>query len=443
MRGIKRAGILMLAVVLMFAFSTSVLFAKGTQEKQKAAAGKKEAAPAGKVVVNYWSRKTGSDGDVFSEFIKGFNTANPNIEVKMQVLPWGEYYGKVRASILTGNAPEVFDVSVYSPPMFLKYVESFTKEDFTKAGINMADYAASAWEAVKFNGKYYGFPDGIVPLGFYYNPVLFKAAGLNPSTPPKNLKEFVEQGKKLTKDTNGDGKINQWSIIMTDNNMMRTWFWESILDQNGKSLLNADKTKANFNNKAGLDAINVFLDMSRKYGIAPKVPGNSGNAFITKLAAMDFDGVWTRKMFKDKITFATAPMPQLGSVKPAIWSSMDIFLFPKGYRTKNPAKWEATMSFAKWVMSKKFQLEYTKAAGQLASRLDALNDPELRADPHVNGFLEEVSSGMVVYAPALKTTQEIYGVISESLAAVFAGKLSAEKALAQSEKQVNQILARK
>ncbi len=443
MKGIKRAGILVLAMVLMFAFGTSALFAKGTQEKQKAAGEKGAAATTGKVIVNYWSRKTGSDGNAFAEYIKGFNADNPGIEVKMQVLPWGEYYGKVRAAILTGNAPEVFDVSVYSPPMFLKYVESFSKEDFAKLGINMSDYAASAWEAVKFDGKYYGIPDGIVPLAFFYNPDLYKAAGLNPSKPPTNLKELVEQGKKLTKDTNGDGKINQWAVVLTDNGMMRTWFWESVLDQNGGSLLNADKTKAAFNNKAGLDAINVFLDMSRKYGIAPKVPGNSGNAFLTKMAAMDFDGCWTRKMFQDKVTFATAPMPQLGSVKPAVWSSMDIFLYPKGYRTKDPAKWKAVMAFSKWVMGKKFQLDYTKAAGQLASRLDVLKSPELLSDPHVSGILKQISSGMVVFAPALKTTQEIYGIISESLSAVFAGKLSAEKALAQSEKQVNDVLARK
>ncbi len=442
MRGIKRAGIFILAIVLMFAFGTSVLFAKGTQEKQPAAGGK-GVATTKKVVVNYWSRKTGSDGTVFAEFIKGFNTDNPGIEVKMQVLPWGEYYGKVRAAILTGNAPEVFDVSVYSPPMFLPYVESFTKDDFAKIGINLSDYAENAWEAVKFGGKYYGFPVGIVPYGFYYNPNLYRNAGLNPDKPPTNLKEFVEQGKKLKKDTNGDGKINQWAIILTDGNISRTWVWESILDQNGGSLLNKDKTKAAFNNKAGLDAINIILDFSRKYGIAPKVPGKNETAFIAGKAAIVFDGVWARKMFQDKVTFATAPMPQLGSVKPAVWSSMDIFLFPKGYHTKNPAKWEAAMTFAKWVMGEKFQLAYTKAAGQLASRLDTLNNTELRADSHVSGFLEEISSGMVVYAPALKTTQEIYGIVGSSLSAVIAGKLSPEKALAQSEKQVNQVLARK
>jgi multiple sugar transport system substrate-binding protein len=41
---------------------------------------------------------------------------------------------------------------------------------------------------------------------------MFKAAGLDVNAPPKTWDEFLAYAKKLTRNTDGDGKIDQWGF---------------------------------------------------------------------------------------------------------------------------------------------------------------------------------------------------------------------------------------
>ncbi|NOX97547.1 MAG: extracellular solute-binding protein [Nitrospirae bacterium] len=304
-------------------------------------------------------------------------------------------------------------------------------------GIKMSDYVKRPWDIVKFNGKYYGIPLGIIPLGIFYNKDMFKKAGLDPEKPPRNLEEFIEYGKKLTKDTDGDGKIDQWGFMNDIWPMGKVWVWESILVQNGGSLLNAEKTKAAFNNKAGLDALNIMLDFSRKDKIAPPGVSDAGTAFLTGKAAMYISGIWMVPTFKDKLPLGTGALPQFGSQRPAVWSSLDLYLFPK-HRRKDKERWKATITYTQWVAGPEGQKFYAQMF--LPTRLDILNSPFVQADPYMSAFAKAVDS--TFFPPALKDTQEIYDSIASPLDAAFAGTISAEEALAQAEKQTNRILAR-
>jgi len=398
------------------------------------------AMAAQKQVVRYWSRKSGPDHTVTAEMVAYFNKTHPNIQVKAQFMTWGgAYYGKVRASILGGNPPELFDVAAYAPPMFRNNVESFTKEELAQMGINVSDYVQSAWDVVKYKGRYYGTVNSILPLGLFYNKEMFRKAGLNPNKPPRNLKEFIEYGKKLTKDTNGDGKIDQWGFMFNNSMNSTPWEWESILVQSGGSLLNKEMTRATFNNKLGIDALNLCLDLSRKYKIAPLTLSDSWMAFAAKKVAMIVSGPWMISGFRNKVDLGTAPLPQLGSKRPAAWSSIDAYFFPKGKR-KNTKRWNATMTYAKWVLGPEGQKFYTRM--HIPSRLDVLNSPQEKALPYMSAFAKEVADGAIYYATPQKDMQEIYGILWSNLQGAFAGKMTAQQALAKAESGINRVLAR-
>jgi len=398
------------------------------------------AIAAEKQIVNYWSRKGGPDHLVVQEMVKEFNRIQSEIEVKVQFMTWGgAYYGKVRSSILAGKPPQIFDVAAYAPPMFRDYVESFTEDELAKMGIKVSDYVQSAWDVAKYKGRYYGTVYGILPLGLYYNKDMFEAAGLDPNKPPTNLDEFLSYAKKLTKDTDGDGKVDQWGFMLRNAMNSTPWEWESILVQSGGSLLNADMTKAAFNTKAGRDALNLMLDFSRKHKIAPPTLADAWKAFATKKVAMIFSGPWLIPGFKEKVRFGTAPMPQFGSVRPAAWSSLDMYFFPKGWR-KDTKKWEATMNYASWVAGDEGMKFYAKMF--VPTRLKELKSPIVTENPYMAGFAKEVEAGAIYFAPAHKDMQEIYGIVWNNLQGAFAGKMSAEEALSKAEEQVNRILAR-
>lgn len=395
---------------------------------------------ADKVVVNYWSRKAGPDHAIVEEMVEQFNKTHPGIEVKFQVMPWGAaYYSKIRSSILAGNPPEIFDVAVYAPPMFRQHVESFSKQELEAMGIQERDHLWTAMEPVRFDDRYYGISLGMLPLGLYYNKDLFSRAGLDPEKPPRNLAEFVECGKKLTKDTNGDGKVDQWGFMVGKTANPNLWIWESILVQNGGSLFNKEKTKAAIHSKAGLEALNIMLDFSRKYKISPPTLSDSAAAFVAKKVGMFIGGIWMVPSFKKKVpSSAAAPVPQFGSRTPAAWSSMDIYLYPKGKR-KETKKWKATMTYSQWVAGAEGQKFYAQFF--LPTRLETLKSPAIQADPYMSRFA--AGSGNLFFPPAHPSTQEIYDITWNAIQGAFAGTLTAEKALAQAEEQANKVLAQK
>jgi len=389
--------------------------------------------------VNYWSRHGSSDVAIMQKMVSEFNAANPDIDVKLQFLTWGgAYYGKVRSSILAGNPPQIFDVAAYAPPMFYDNVESFSAKELADIGIDLNDYVPSAWDAVKYKDRYYGTVNAILPLGFYYNKDLFTAAGLDPNKPPTNLKEFLDDAQKLTKDTNGDGKIDQWGFMLRNNFVPTPWIWESILVQNGGSILNQDLTKASFNDKAGVDALNLMMDFSRKYQIAPPTLSDTTTAFVAGKVAMVVNGPWNIAGYKGKINFGTSPMPQFGSEKPAAWSSLDIYFFPKGSR-ENAANWKATTTFAGWAAGPGGGKYYAQMF--LPSLLSVLNDTVMK-DPYMSGFAKAAAANEIYFPQAHKDMQEIYAAIWSNLQAAFAGEVSAEEALKTAEEQTNAILNR-
>ena len=75
--------------------------------------------------------------------------------------------------------------------------------------------------------------------GLFYNKKLFEKAGLQP---PKTWSEFVDTAKKLTKDTNGDGKIDQWGVAIEGASITESAHFAFILGrQNGGELFDGGK----------------------------------------------------------------------------------------------------------------------------------------------------------------------------------------------------------
>jgi multiple sugar transport system substrate-binding protein len=84
---------------------------------------------------------------------------------------------------------------------------------------DQSDFQSSAVQTFTFGKKQFGVPRGGIPTGIFYNKDLFDKAGL--PYPPSDWEDpswtwdkMLEYAKKLTLDTNGDGKIDQWGISL-------------------------------------------------------------------------------------------------------------------------------------------------------------------------------------------------------------------------------------
>ena len=150
-----------------------------------------------------------------NEGMREFQKQHPDIKVIMEPVSYREKETKYTVESAAGRAPDVFHVHAFSLPMF--FGKGFAK-DLTpfiqKEGTGFID----AWyplpiELMQHNGKIHAMPGDYMTMVLFYNTEMFKAAGLNPDKPPKTWKQFLSYAQKLTRDTNGDGKIDHWGFM--------------------------------------------------------------------------------------------------------------------------------------------------------------------------------------------------------------------------------------
>jgi len=387
---------------------------------------------AEKQIVNYWSRKTGPDQMVIQEAVDAFNKQNPQIEVKFQVMPWGAaYYSRIRTAILSGQPPEVFDIAPWVGPYFLPYVQTFTEADLSSLGIRKGDFSTEAIDGVRLGGRYVGIPLSLLPLGLYYNKELFKKAGLDPERAPRDFKEFLDFAKKLTRDTDGDGKTDQWGWMLGSSLNPNVWLWESILVSNGGSLLSKDLTEVAFDGKEGIEALQLLLDLVQVHKVAPQELGDPAKLFVAGKLGMTVGGIWMIPAYKGKVPFGVAPLPQFGSKRPAAWCSLDVYLLPKPH--------PQALAFSKWMAGPQGQKYYAKI--HLPARLEILRSPAVTDDPHFSALAKGL--GQIFMPAPQKDLMEIYDRVWKAVQSAYNLSLSAPKALEQAAKESKEILERK
>jgi multiple sugar transport system substrate-binding protein len=160
----------------------------------------------------------------------------------------------------------------------MKKWESFANNDVGKGIL----------ELCRANQKgYYCMPWNVVVLYLYCRVDLFEAAGV---AYPETMDQFYQACKDLTRDTNNDGKIDQYGFAMRGAAGGHT-SWASLVfnaDANA-SYLTADG-KPGFNTQAVIDANQKFIDLY-KNGYCPPSSITDGmqgiqQNFTTGVAAM-------------------------------------------------------------------------------------------------------------------------------------------------------------
>ena len=98
----------------------------------------------------------------------------------------------------------------------------------------------------------------------------FEEAGLDV---PTTWDEFLECAKALTKDSDGDGEIDQWGFSMVgSNNSSGQSRFMSYLWSNGCNCVSYDEDSETWKADLGdniLDLVSFWTDMNNEYGVVP------------------------------------------------------------------------------------------------------------------------------------------------------------------------------
>lgn len=213
-----------------------------------------------KVIIRYasWAslpkqRKLGQ------EVIGVFEAEYPDIQVKVE---FAETPEKIIVEMAGGTAPDVFywiagDLAPLISKRTVLDLRPFIEED----KIDLSRFFSNTVKAVEYKGGIYAYPLHCSTQVLFYNKTMFDKAGIDYPDENWKWKDFLEAGIKLTKDLDGDGRIDQFGMLRPD--------YMSWIKLNGGKLFNEDRTKCLMDSPQAIEAVQFLADLDHKYHLVP------------------------------------------------------------------------------------------------------------------------------------------------------------------------------
>ena len=195
--------------------------------------------------------------------IKEFNRLHPGIEVNVEYTPGGTVE-KFFIETTAGVAPDVVCVNDTSYPALVEgktiiSLDSLIKED---KDFDISDFYPSALRygrVGKEKGQLYVMPALTGTIIMYYNKDMFDEAKLAYPKDGWTWEEFRDDCKKLTKDKNRDGKIDQYALSGWE-----LLAWYPMILQNGGHIISEDGKKCLLSEPKSIEALEFVKTLHTK-----------------------------------------------------------------------------------------------------------------------------------------------------------------------------------
>jgi multiple sugar transport system substrate-binding protein len=275
-------------------------------------AGCGKSADSGKVsliVTSWFTEKT----DLYRrEVFDPFEREHPNIKVEPRFAIYQDYFPKLLASAASGAhfgdlvqvddpyAAELFerDYAVDLNPFVLRDLHP---EDFNIRDLDLWRHQNSG------RSELLGFPPWAGVTVLFYNMDLFDSSSIPHPDSNWTYDTLLQVARKLTRDTDGDGVVDQWGLDLRVNN-----FFQSLVYSFGGGLVDPKSRRAEIDKPGSIAALQYVYDLTNKYKVAPQMLTYQGlPPFVTGNAAMLVEGDFNVMYLKDvKFHWGIAPLPK-------------------------------------------------------------------------------------------------------------------------------------
>lgn len=420
----------------------------------------------GRVIVTYWEKWTGFEGDAIQSVIDDFNASQNRIFVHRLTVSQIEH--KLLLATAGGNPPDLAGMWDHNVATFAER-GALTPLDrrFVEAGIEPSDYLPALWDLCEHRGFMWALPTTPATTALHWNKSLFREAGLDPDRPPTTLAELDAMAERLTfVEVIRDGRpVQLYYPDLTDDEkntkefrLLRIgfspdepgwwrdqwgeWFGAELWD--GESAITAD-------HPANIEAMRWFGSYTQKYGVTnfQRFGESVGefaspqNPFLDGRVAMVLQGVWMYNFidqYAPTLEWGAAPFPaadpELGSDISLI--SCDVLVIP--YGAKHP---EEAFEFMKYLASpaaiEKLCLGHRKFSPLAEYSESFVAD---HPNPAIEVFIDLANSPSARTIPQLSIWSEYRDELSLAADRVFDGLAEPEDALAYARRRMQRKLDR-
>jgi multiple sugar transport system substrate-binding protein len=307
----------------------------------------RQASQDGVVRVTFWHGMGGPLGKVLERLVEEFNATHDDIEiVSVSMGTYNALSQKIMAAVAAGK-----------PPVIAQAYENWTVELIISRSIvpiqrfidgptglspeSFADILPVFVENNRWDGTIWSFPFNKSVRALYYNKSLFAAAGLDPERPPANWEEYLEFSRRITRDSDGDGKPEVWGTA----GQINAWTFGNLLLENGGRFLDPETDLVAFNGPEGVGALN-FMKKLLADSVGFLAAGfEYQNDFLAGKVGMIEGSTVSVAFMEGKYHFplGIAPIPA-GKVKGMTIAGTNVVIFAKASEREQLAAWE----FIKW-----------------------------------------------------------------------------------------------
>ncbi|WP_138309319.1 MULTISPECIES: sugar ABC transporter substrate-binding protein [unclassified Clostridium] len=384
-------------------------------------------------------------GQYIYQYAEEFMKENPDIKVEIQAIASGDIYTKLAAMATSpDDLPTIFFTSADQIPTL--YDLGLT-EDLSKwMDKEVVDGLANGvMDACTIDGQMTYYPVAVQPQAVIYRIDRFEEAGLKV---PSTWDEFVDCAKALTKDTDGDGQVDQWGFSMVGSNnssgqsRFMSYLWsngyELAYQEDGSGEWKTDITT----DPAFVDVFSKWTDMNNVEGVVPTGITEVDYPTAANYFAMGYTSMFLTGPNALGVAYANNPelKGKLGSFKlPGEYSGT--MLGAEGYAItakSTDAEKAAAAKYLAFFTSHDQDMKFWESSGKIPSTTEGQKVSYITGDDYA-GFLKQIEDGCRPTLP-FAGISGLKSALGDAYASVFSNEKTNDQAVEQLVKDLEQLL---
>jgi multiple sugar transport system substrate-binding protein len=380
---------------------------------------------------------------IITTLLNKFNAENHDIHAKINVVEWPGY-DQLNAELASGQTPDVVVVhqsvisDYQSRGVLLPLDDGLAAE-----GIHPSDFTDAARRGVMRDGHIYGMPfDTWAPL-WHINMNEFAKAGLvKDGKPilPTSPEELLAQARQFTKAT---GKPYFVQALSNETATYTRNLYTYLLQQNSSFF--ADPHKINLETPEARRVVQMFKDIydqnlttkNQDYPAATAgfIKGEGGVYIVGTWMIGDFYAESEKPNVPLSNGYTVVTPPQLFGGRDATYADGHAWVVPR--KDRSDAQVKAVYRLLKFLKDHDYDWSRT---GHLPSVKAVLDSDAYRALPYRTNIMKLSTTGTALPTAVLRQAA-VQDIIGEEMAAAITGQKPVDKALADAQTRVNELLS--
>jgi multiple sugar transport system substrate-binding protein len=392
------------------------------------------ATSLGVTTINFMNLSSADANAKYLEEMKRvFEEQNPDIKVNIETVGYGDYFTKLMTVVAGGNAPDAFELNYENFYTYAKKGVLLNLNDLVEtSGFDTSVLNEKALNAFSEGGVQYGLPFSFSNVVLIYNKDLFDKAGVEYPTDDWTWADELEAAKKIRA---------LGPMIFGINQPIQFWDYYKMVQQNGGSFLNEDKTAFTLNTPQNVETLQFMVDRILKYNVMPNDAQMAGmgdwDLFAVERIGMIVTGTWSFSTFKEDCDFEWDIAIEPGNTGKAT------HFFANGLAISKDSK-NVEAAF-RWISFLSGSKEVAKIRIEAGWELPAVTYPEIvelykRTTPPASKEVVFKSLDYLVTPPVIEQFNEMADIVNTHLEAARYGDKTPQKALDDAQAELERAI---